>query len=618
MAAGRPKAKKLMFAGRSVSTGATQPHPLSTFLQQDLDELASEYTRIYARTIEDPGTAGDEGEENWANLLREWLPNGYKVVTKGRIIGVTGEASQQIDVLVLKPAYPTRLLRKKLYLASGVAAAFECKMTLKSRHLTKAAVTAATVQQLAGGRDGSPYRELMGSPVCGVLAHGHAWHGAQSKPRGNIERALWAINTGAARPVDLPDLICVANLGCWNLAVITDSHHELDEADRLVESDDALVQTMYLSWVETSGLPAPNPVAAAVTLLLGRLGWEDVNIRPLADYFRFADLTGQGQGRMRAWVLAMFIALRLQHLSRPATLFTEEAGTNGRGCCREDGSRWRSGCWRRRAGPVHNRLVDGRTAADGCGILVGPAAIPRWRGSRLASEREFNQRPRLARGGLPRPSAEFDPWRVRPSFELDPERAVLARELTLRDIEGVAVWHLNDDVIVGDQAIPRKIMFSAGGGPSPWLTMGIETRDNDSAPTCTYLELAADDRTEVRAKHLKMIRVDDWVAQIVAGCANHYVAVIPGSAQGLLIHRPRVTREQVKAVERTQRRRRDPRTDSALLERVAALYQQHPEAPNKVVAAEFGVSERTAARWAQYCSEAGLLPKAAKQGQKRI
>jgi len=67
-----------------------------------------------------------------------------------------------------------------------------------------------------------------------------------------------------------------------------------------------------------------------------------------------------------------------------------------------------------------------------------------------------------------------------------------------------------------------------------------------------------------------------------------------------------------------QRRRRDPRQDRALLERVAALYRQHPHAPNKAVAAEFGVSERTAGRWAEYCSDAGLLPKAPKQGQKRI
>jgi hypothetical protein len=289
-----------MFAGAAVTLGATQPHALSTFLQQDLDELASEYTRIHERAIEDPGTAGDEGEENWASLLREWLPTGYEVVTKGRIIAVTGEASQQLDVLVLNPAYPKRLLRKKLYLANGVAAAFECKTTLKPGHLTKAAETAATVQRLAGRGAGTPYRELMGSPVYGVLAHSHAWQRQGSKPRENIQRALWDINIGAAHPVDLPDLICVADVGCWKLAVHTDSRITSDAAGQLGVSS-AQVQTMYLSWHQSSGQPPPNPVVTAVTTLLARLGWEDVSIRPLADYFRFADLIGQEQGQMRAW-----------------------------------------------------------------------------------------------------------------------------------------------------------------------------------------------------------------------------------------------------------------------------------------------------------------------------
>jgi hypothetical protein len=289
-----------MFAAINFTFGATPPHALSTFLQQDLDELASEYTRIYERTIEDPGTAGDEGEENWASLLQEWLPNGYTVVTKGRIIGVTGEASQQIDVLVLNPAYPTRLLRKKLYLANGVAAAFECKTTLKRSHLRKAAETAATVQRLAGRRAGSPYRELRGSPVYGILAHSHAWQRQGSKPRENIQRALWDINIGAAHPVDLPDLICVADIGCWKLAMHTHSDATSNAEGQLGESG-VKVQTTYLSWHESSGQPPPNPVAAAVTTLLGRLGWEDVSIRPLADYFRFAGLVGQEQGQMRAW-----------------------------------------------------------------------------------------------------------------------------------------------------------------------------------------------------------------------------------------------------------------------------------------------------------------------------
>src|SRR5262245_8713574 len=49
-------------------------HELEAFLEQDQVEIAAEYKRIYRRSTEDPGTAGDQGEENWADLLRQWLP----------------------------------------------------------------------------------------------------------------------------------------------------------------------------------------------------------------------------------------------------------------------------------------------------------------------------------------------------------------------------------------------------------------------------------------------------------------------------------------------------------------------------------------------------------------
>lgn len=81
-------------------------HELQRFLDQMAVELADEYERIRLRATEDPGTAGDEGEENWANLIREIVPASYPVVTKGRILSADGRASPQIDVLVLSPAYP--------------------------------------------------------------------------------------------------------------------------------------------------------------------------------------------------------------------------------------------------------------------------------------------------------------------------------------------------------------------------------------------------------------------------------------------------------------------------------------------------------------------------------
>ena len=92
---------------------------LFDFMRTATRDMADEYERIQKRATEDPGTAGDQGEENWATLFRNWLSSYFHVVTKGRILSHKGIASPQIDVLVLSPSYPRQLLNKKLYLAGA-------------------------------------------------------------------------------------------------------------------------------------------------------------------------------------------------------------------------------------------------------------------------------------------------------------------------------------------------------------------------------------------------------------------------------------------------------------------------------------------------------------------
>ncbi len=67
-------------------------HELFAFMRDATLQMASEYDQIQNRATEDPGTAGDQGEENWASLLRRWLPPSYQVVTKGRILSDQGTA----------------------------------------------------------------------------------------------------------------------------------------------------------------------------------------------------------------------------------------------------------------------------------------------------------------------------------------------------------------------------------------------------------------------------------------------------------------------------------------------------------------------------------------------
>lgn len=197
---------------------------IDDFMQQISAEMASEYKRIRRRAREDPGNAGHGGERNWQDLLTEWVPSGYHVVQGGRILGASGEASGQIDLLVLQPDYPKRLLDKELFLAAGVAAAFECKLTLKRKHLEKAAEQAVRIQRLVQQRSGTPYWELHSPLMYGILAHSHQWRprgGYAASDEGRREQLestfdmIDLLNAGLTkitRSCDVLDVVCVADL----------------------------------------------------------------------------------------------------------------------------------------------------------------------------------------------------------------------------------------------------------------------------------------------------------------------------------------------------------------------------------------------------------------------
>ena len=199
-------------------------HDLHDFMRQLSAKMAANYNLIRKRASEDPGTAGDQGEENWAELLRGWLPRTYEVATKGRIISQDGRTSPQIDVLVLKSIYPKQLIEEnqKIYLAAGVAAAFECKTTLKAVHIEEAVQTCVKIKNLYPVREGSPYKELHAPIVYGLLAHSHSWKQRNSTPEENIlQKLMWSDKFLVPHPRLGLDFLCVADLGAWVLAKFT-------------------------------------------------------------------------------------------------------------------------------------------------------------------------------------------------------------------------------------------------------------------------------------------------------------------------------------------------------------------------------------------------------------
>jgi len=288
-------------------------HELFDFLSSVCRELAEEYDRIQKRATEDSGNAGDEGEENWAAIMREWLPPTYQIVTRGRILGHRGIASPQVDVIVLKPTYPKYLLNKKLYLAGGVAAAFECKLTLKAKHIEEAVANCVEIKRLFEPRRGTPYSEFTSPIVYGLLAHSHSWKGEKSKPLDNIiPKFEKADKSLVQHPREVMDFICVADLVTvvaqrYSYFVVPDW-----AGDRQMKASASTGYNRYDQGESKDGDPHRNSyqtVGTFLCYLLRFMAWEDPSLRSLAEYFHRTGIVGNSTGSLRLW---------------PHTVFTDE------------------------------------------------------------------------------------------------------------------------------------------------------------------------------------------------------------------------------------------------------------------------------------------------------
>jgi hypothetical protein len=294
-------AQEIVYIASMNDENTERPHELKTFLAQDMHEMASEYERIRRRSVEDPGTAGDEGEEVWAGLLRQWLPEDYTIVTKGRVLGTDGSAGPQVDILILCPGYPKRLLNKKLYLAGGVTAVFECKNTLNTKHINDTFKRAAKVNALVNKRNGTPFAELVPAIEFGLLAHSHVWKASGSQPKQLIDSSLQSGLKRLTHLSDPPGLVCVADLACWTVfrqtydgpALLPPEVWKARQALTGLPDQGACSVGYYR---HTDALPAdqapPNAIAPAVTFLLGRLARDNVPVRPLSQYFHAAGMSG--------------------------------------------------------------------------------------------------------------------------------------------------------------------------------------------------------------------------------------------------------------------------------------------------------------------------------------
>lgn len=281
---------------------------LIDFINSASNQIDEEYFRIQKRAKEDPGSAGDQGEENWAKLLKDWLPPIFQIVTKGRIINSNGEASPQVDIIVLKPEYPQGLLDKKLYLAEGVLAAFECKLTLKAQDLTKFFKNSVQIKRLVPPE--FRITDEIQSPIFyGLLAHSIIWKKNERVVDSVSEIIRQKDLEIVTHPRHVPDLICVADIGCWHT---TKSPHP-----QTYPINDGFKQVIFTAYVCEQADSDNNvrAIGSAIKWLLFKLSREHNGLESLSKYFRKA-LRPVGKGPMRPWPInEVFSEMNLKKLT---------------------------------------------------------------------------------------------------------------------------------------------------------------------------------------------------------------------------------------------------------------------------------------------------------------
>ena len=229
-------------------------------------------------------------------------------------------------MLVLSPTYPEALLNKKEYLAGGIIAAFECKLTLKSEHLKKTVENAAIIRRLikpSPTKINTPYSELNSIPRYGLLAHSHVWKREGSEPIVNIEKCLFESEQEVVNhPKELLDLICVSDLTSWHTnKLIMAGKHSLAHMDsrykhlgtfwEKLKSDGGLVETVHVAFAESFQQTEDSkrlftPIGSFLTSLMEIISWEDPDLRSIAEYFILTNLLGAGKGQCRIWDLKVF------------------------------------------------------------------------------------------------------------------------------------------------------------------------------------------------------------------------------------------------------------------------------------------------------------------------
>jgi hypothetical protein len=279
-------------------------HPHLRWMRETADQIQKDYERLHDVAANDPQRAGHGGESTWKELLTNWLPPSYEVVTRRYIVPEDGEDTFETDLVVISPGYPQKLREREEIMAGGVAAAFCVRLTVDAGGINDAIDRATRLRRGLKPRHGSARAEMLGAFPVGLLAHAHIWTGEHSDPTANVTTGLEKQYETALHPRELLDFVCVANLGTWSAARMpyappaTLAH--LQGAPQSFAQQGAAITAFVQSFAEMS----PDPVAMQIAHLFERLSLDDPGLRRTADGFRLTNTLGGGSGLQHHWPLA--------------------------------------------------------------------------------------------------------------------------------------------------------------------------------------------------------------------------------------------------------------------------------------------------------------------------
>ncbi|SBS76421.1 conserved hypothetical protein [uncultured Mycobacterium sp.] len=294
-------------------------HEHHQWLEDVNKSVVESYERDQAMARQPDGIqrTGHRVESRWDEVLSDWLPPQYEIGKRKYLLLETEDGpavTKETDLVVFYPHYPEKLRTKESVLASGVAAAFSVKRTIKREAIVEAYEDAAILRQGMKIRELTP-RNFLAPPVFfGLLGESHGWKSA-ADPKDTIKTIVDTLDMENVKaPREGLDMLCIADLGYWgrSTSIVTEQFLQ-SQADPMIS---ALLgkESLVISGLRHDyNDPQPlSPLTHFIGSLWAKLAINDPTLTPLADGFRITKTFPAGGGlAFKRWRLVDLTTQRI-------------------------------------------------------------------------------------------------------------------------------------------------------------------------------------------------------------------------------------------------------------------------------------------------------------------